>query len=176
MTPRTNDQIVEAFANETSRNIKVNSLFIEGNTIYSYGHHYPLAMHVTNDIVLINDTGYSPTTSKHIGLAMTYTRNKKQVFISECSPYHVLTQMEELKAKLDKARKPHIYAEQIQRLYNLFDENARTLLGFYILKHYNGFFSKNTAFEFMEWHNVPKSYTDTLGKIIDIYKSSLKYQ
>lgn len=45
-------------------------LFIEGNTIYSYGYHFPIATIKNDNTVLFNEDKYSPTTSKH----QTYVR------------------------------------------------------------------------------------------------------
>jgi len=45
------------------------NLFFDGDTIYSYGHHFPIARHVTNErgeaAVLFNSASYSSTTAKH---------------------------------------------------------------------------------------------------------------
>jgi len=45
-------------------------LFYEGDTIYSYGKHFPIASHYTNEAgkeaILFTTRGYSVTTSKHI--------------------------------------------------------------------------------------------------------------
>lgn len=59
----TNEQLVEAFANGATKG-KSNSMFIEGNVIYSYGKHFPLAIRVSKGF-LINTDKYSVTTSKH---------------------------------------------------------------------------------------------------------------
>jgi len=42
-------------------------LFIEGPTLYSYGHHFPLAKRVPEGL-LLNTDRYSMTTSHHRGL------------------------------------------------------------------------------------------------------------
>jgi len=47
------------------------NLFYEGDTIYSYGKHFPIASHYTSEAgkeaILFTSRGYSVTTSKHIG-------------------------------------------------------------------------------------------------------------
>ena len=47
------------------------SVFAEGDTIFSYGYHYPLLFKVTTpsgkELMVLNRRGYSVTTSKHIG-------------------------------------------------------------------------------------------------------------
>jgi hypothetical protein len=42
-------------------------LFIEGDTLFSYGHHYPLARRVDGGF-WVNGERYSTTTSKHASL------------------------------------------------------------------------------------------------------------
>lgn len=44
-----------------------NPLFIEGDTLYSYGHHFPLAKRVEGGF-WVNPAKYSVTTSKHQGM------------------------------------------------------------------------------------------------------------
>jgi hypothetical protein len=55
---------------DSARNAHGN-LFFRGDTIYSYGEHFPIARHVTNSkgkrAVLFNSASYSSTTSSHQG-------------------------------------------------------------------------------------------------------------
>ena len=61
-----NSQLAENFAEgETKGN--GNNMFIEGNTIYSYGHHFPIAVKMKDGSCIFNADGYSVTTSKHKG-------------------------------------------------------------------------------------------------------------
>jgi hypothetical protein len=57
-----NKDVAEAFAE--GKNAKTKHLYIEGNVIYSYGYHFPIAMRL-EDCVLFNSNGYSRTTAKH---------------------------------------------------------------------------------------------------------------
>lgn len=43
-------------------------LFIEGDTLFSYGHHFPLARHNADGTVWVNTDKYSVTTSKQQGM------------------------------------------------------------------------------------------------------------
>lgn len=62
----TNQQIINNFANgATSGNNSNRSLFIEGDTIYSYGYHFPLARRNADGTFWVNPDRYSVTTSKH---------------------------------------------------------------------------------------------------------------
>lgn len=62
---RTEDVAV-AFAQGATKG-KANSMFIEGNTIYSYGHHFPIAIRKEGKVAWFNSSGYSKTTAIHKG-------------------------------------------------------------------------------------------------------------
>ena len=90
----TNTDTIHTFAQQTQyegRN-STNTIFFEGNKIYSYGYHYLLGEFLDRNTILINDTGYSMTTSQHIGLLMGATSQYKQYyktrvdFNSTCAP------------------------------------------------------------------------------------------
>ena len=60
-----NSQVAEAFANGATSG-KSGNMFIDGDTIYSYGYHFPIATRVKEGLYLINKNGYSQTTARHI--------------------------------------------------------------------------------------------------------------
>lgn len=63
-----NRTLAQAFASGATSGKGFGNVFIEGNTIYSYGHHWPIATrHASEKIAYINAGHYSPTTSKHTG-------------------------------------------------------------------------------------------------------------
>ncbi len=64
----TNKQIINKFVNgaESGKNSN-GSLFIEGDTLYSYGYHYPLARR-ENGKFWVNGERYSVTTSKQASM------------------------------------------------------------------------------------------------------------
>ncbi len=65
----TNQQIINKFVNgATTGNNSNRSLFIEGDTIYSYGKHFPLARRNADGTFWVNPDKYSVTTSKHQGM------------------------------------------------------------------------------------------------------------
>jgi hypothetical protein len=51
-------------------------LFIEGDTLFSYGHHYELAKRMPDGSVWVNDKRYSATTSKHASLVRSLATRK----------------------------------------------------------------------------------------------------
>ena len=59
---KTNQEVADAWAMGYSA--KSGTMFTDGETIYSYGYHFPIAKRV-NGYVLFNHTRYSATTSKH---------------------------------------------------------------------------------------------------------------
>jgi hypothetical protein len=63
------DQVLHIWANQSQDSARCGNVFFEGTKAYSYGYHYELGRLVTyngTDIALINESGYSITTSKHI--------------------------------------------------------------------------------------------------------------
>ena len=80
-------------------------MYFYNDKIYSYGSHYLLAEFLDSNTILINDKGYSNTTSKHISLVTSATRNRKQYFINK-TDYKIVNQnIKECLNKLVKARK-----------------------------------------------------------------------
>lgn len=67
----TNKQTAAAFANGKRTGQNANrSMFIDGDTLYSYGYHFPLARRNADDMTAtVNARKYSVTTSKHTGAA-----------------------------------------------------------------------------------------------------------
>jgi hypothetical protein len=63
-------EVAHYWANQIQEEGESSSMFFRGNTIYSYGHHFPIAKHCTNsrgeNYVLFTLRGYSNRTSKHI--------------------------------------------------------------------------------------------------------------
>lgn len=63
-----NSEVCHVWASQSQdegRNSK-GSIFFNGRTIYSYGHHFPMARFVTADRVLVTNRSYSVTTSSHL--------------------------------------------------------------------------------------------------------------
>lgn len=65
----TNKQIINAFVTGATKGKNSNgSLFIEGDTIFSYGYHFPLAKRNADGTYWTNGDRYSKTTSKQQGM------------------------------------------------------------------------------------------------------------
>lgn len=122
------DEAIHVFAQQQQTDIKNSSrnIFCKrsnynldyADEIYSYGHHYLLGKFIDKDTILINDKGYSVTTSKHIASLRYATRQYKQFFVTETDLKTVHYSVNELYKKWIKARKPEIYVSKINRLFN----------------------------------------------------------
>ena len=65
----TNANIIRSFVlGATFGKNKNRSLFIDGDTLYSYGYHFPLARRNGDGTFWVNPDKYSVTTSKHQGM------------------------------------------------------------------------------------------------------------
>jgi hypothetical protein len=64
------DQVCHVWANQSKPNAKGFAIFFDGPTVYSYGHHFPIATHVKNSrgqaAVIFTRDSYGVTTAKHI--------------------------------------------------------------------------------------------------------------
>jgi hypothetical protein len=103
----TNSEIFHVFneqKQETGRNPNRN-IFFENNKIYSYGYHYLLGEFINENTIVINNTGYSNTTAKHISMLINATRDKKQFFSEQVNPKKALINLENWVNKLPRATK-----------------------------------------------------------------------
>lgn len=117
--------VIHIFAQRTQSRGKSSNVFFENDSIYSYGYHYELArfIEINNETcILIDNRGYSVTTSGHISEITQATRQYKQYFTKDTQLNLVYNQITELNRKLLKARKPELYISDILRLFNSFIE------------------------------------------------------
>ena len=121
----TNSEIVHEFnLQEQSYGRTPNSsMYFEYKKIYSYGSHYLLGEFIDDNTIMINNTGYSNTTSKHISLLRNATRDKRQFFITETKRDLVLNELKDLLNKLTRTRlKADYYKSTIDRLFTSYFE------------------------------------------------------
>ncbi len=64
-----NSEVAHRFATGIGERCKGSNMFFEGNIIYSYGHHFPMAIK-WNGYLLYNDERYSVSTAKHQGYVL----------------------------------------------------------------------------------------------------------
>lgn len=63
-----NSQLAHAWAHQSKPQGKGSNFFYEGDTIYSYGYHFPIAEKVAFETVLFTTREYSNTTARHKSL------------------------------------------------------------------------------------------------------------
>ena len=110
-------QQVQHYAANTSRN-----LYFYDNKIYSYSSHYLLGEFIDEKTILINDKGYSVTTSKHICSLRYATSQYKQFYTTQTDLDNVLNSFKYLFKKWVKARKPLKYSSEINYTFDKLNE------------------------------------------------------
>ena len=120
----TSYDVMHLFAQRTQSEGKTQSrnVFFEGDKIYSYGYHYLLGEFINDNTIIINDRGYSVTTSKHISQIRSATSQHKQFYTTRIKFDLVDKEIKYLIKKLAVARKPEIYLSQINSLWASFNE------------------------------------------------------
>lgn len=113
----THNEVAHAWANQTGRHRKGFNMFYEGTTIYSYGHHFPIARIVETEegpVVLMTTESYSVSTAKHI----TYTRRAVshmkvfEVRNPQDTPGHdALDYLSRIVDRLEKAKRARKYGD-----------------------------------------------------------------
>ena len=116
---------VHAFAQRQQPQGRSGNVFFYSDKIYSYGYHYLLAEFIDDKTILINDSGYSSTTSKHISYVTSGTRQYKQFFTTRCEIGLVYSQVLSLQDKLANARKPENYINGILSLWDSLNEYVK---------------------------------------------------
>lgn len=111
-----NRQIAKDFANGETDG-KGSNLFIEGDTIYSYGHHFPIAKRyktlLGEEITLFNSNDYSSTTASH----KSYVINALNGTILECPNCEIDKAKEYLDKKLNEAIEKEKRARTLKRVW-----------------------------------------------------------
>jgi len=155
-------QVCHAFNLQNQSEGRAGNIFFEGNKIYSYGHHYLLGEFIEPSTILINNKGYSNSTSKHIYILEQATRDKKQVLLTHIHLDLVLLQLDEMYKSLIKARKPLRYRNQIEFLYSAFINEVNFLGGFYIDNRFN------YSFDFVAYSQMNKEQKEKYQRINEI--------
>ena len=158
----TNSELIHKFAEQSQEQgqTSTGNLFFNKNKVYSYGHHYLLGEILPDNRIIINNTGYSSSTGKHIGMLRQATRQYKQIFYSDVCLNNVHEKIIESSKKIINARKKEIYANEIINTFEIFNE--------YLNKYQEAIFKQST----LEKSKILK--LDEFKKIKKIYKSILK--
>lgn len=108
-------ETIHVFAQQTQsegRNSS-SSVYFRENKVYSYGSHYLLGEFINPETIIINDFGYSATTSKHISELNQATYHKTQFFTSSICINSVENDIKGNLKSLVNARKPELYINTI---------------------------------------------------------------
>ncbi len=117
------DDVIHLFAQRTQDEARCSNVYFNDmNRIYSYGSHYLLGHFIDNNTILINDRGYSVTTSKHISELRWATKQYKQFFVTETNLNDVHGIVKWNIDKLANARKPELYIQPILSLWTSLNE------------------------------------------------------
>jgi hypothetical protein len=126
-------EIAHLWANrkqESARNPSKNFYF-EGDTIYSYGSHFPIARHINDKVIFFTTRSYSNTTSKHINHVKYAIPNNKIFLLVEdvrdtpknfSHLEYYVRKMVEAEKKMQKSMTyGSIHQGQFHRFQNLFE-------------------------------------------------------
>mgnify|MGYP003633124848 FL=1 len=108
-------ETIHVFAQQTQhegRNSS-SSVYFRDNKIYSFGSHYLLGEYINPETIVINDFGYSVSTSKHISELNQATNHKEQFFTSSICINSVENDIKGNLKSLVNARKPELYINTI---------------------------------------------------------------
>tara|TARA_R110002073_G_scaffold91354_1_gene215089 strand:- start:315 stop:1175 length:861 start_codon:yes stop_codon:yes gene_type:complete len=108
-------ETIHVFAQQTQsegRNSS-SSVYFRENKIYSYGSHYLLGEFISPETIIINDFGYSVSTSKHISELKQATYHKERFFTSSICIKSVENDIKGNLKRLINARKPELYINTI---------------------------------------------------------------
>lgn len=149
-------QQVQHYGANTSRNI-----YFYDDKIYSYGSHYLLGEFIDKKTILINDKGYSVTTSKHIYSLKYATSQYKQFYTTQTDLENVLNSFKELFKKWLKARKPLKYSSEINFTFDKLNE---------FIKHTNK--KCKTDKRYIEIRKIHKAVNSSDIKELETYRKN----
>lgn len=115
---------------DTARNS--GNFYFDTDTIYSYGRHFAIAKHVTNDkgekAVLFTTASYSNTTAKHIRVVSQAANHLNKIYCQSPQGSHesnfksFTSEIENIAGNLPKAKKPEKYLNQIDSVKTKINE------------------------------------------------------
>ena len=77
---RNHDEVAHYFANQIQSSGSASRMFFEGNTIFSYGHHFEIAKIVKPCVVLFTENSYSSSTSGHKSIVRSAIPHHFKIF------------------------------------------------------------------------------------------------
>ena len=127
----TNSQLIHEYATQNRSNRTSGNLFYNNGKIYSYGHHYLLGNIIEPNIIIINNSGYSNSTAKHINLLNRATSHYTQYYTKNIDSHLVLRQLRGLQNLINVAKAKKInYKIEAINLFNSYTEFNKLKLTF----------------------------------------------
>src|SRR5688572_15068374 len=119
-----NSDVAHVWANKLQNEGRASNFFFKGDTIYSYGYHFAIAKHVTNEneenAVLLTKRSYSNSTAKHRVKVINAINHHNVILCNEVESSHrhnllqFLSEINIIAEKLNRARKPENHLSDIQ--------------------------------------------------------------
>lgn len=125
-------EVCHVFASRSQDEGRASNVFFEGDTLYSYGYHFPMATFSENgQTVYFTTQGYSVSTSKHLGYARSALSHFDFIYCYDPKAARDGRHAKNLQNfndlakeqayKLRNARKPEIYLNEIAYLRGQFE-------------------------------------------------------
>lgn len=168
------NEVIHVFAQQTQNEGRnsTRSIFFEGKKIYSYGYHYLLGEFINNGkAIIINNTGYSVTTSKHIGRLGTGTNHYKQFYLTNIDIENVYNEISKDLINLSKARKPQIY---LNGIFSLFDQLNEWIDYTKANKIKHKYVVKKSTRKYIELKNIVKELKENYNTFLSNLKEAEK--
>ena len=77
---KNHDEVAHYFANQIQSSGSASRMFFEGNTIFSYGHHFEIAKIVKSGVILFTENSYSSSTSGHKSIVRSAIPHHFKIF------------------------------------------------------------------------------------------------
>ena len=110
-------EVAHYWANHIQQEGRASNVFFEGNSIFSYGHHFEMARFMKDNIIFFNNDTYSVSTSKHQSITRRAIPEYCKVFTVSSFDNHSIN--------------IENYLDQI-KIFQLKASRAKTLKTFYL--------------------------------------------
>jgi hypothetical protein len=191
------ETVAHMWANQTqaeARNAN-STLYFSGNTIYSYGSHFPIGKHVENSeghkAILFTTRSYSNTTSKHVSVVSRAANHKDFIYCYSPGNTHNdnfnswIRDCESIAQNLKRARKPEIYLSQLGSVKVAVEKYAgffglripivlQNLLSIENAEQYSKYAEQKHAFELAEQKRKEKELKKKLSEDLKDWRSFKK--
>ena len=126
-----NKQLAKYFSMGKAKGKSLN-MFIDNDTIYYYGYHFPIARRYKG-FILFNTKGYSNTTAKHKNEVLSFLNDDDVVYLMNCDVNKITSEIvnnlrviSELEDKLKRCRTENS-KNSIERMITTLNENIKRL-------------------------------------------------